>query len=100
MFQDLWNDILEGKVDSEFEVKPTCSNAKAKFKFLFLNTTLSCFDASRQSSSLQNTHVMLKRSVNCINMFLQCMGEEVSFHMMFLKKLNPNYLQKKSFELL
>ena len=46
VFQELWNEILEGKVDS---VGHSCSNANAKLSFLFWKTAGSFnFDAYKQ----------------------------------------------------
>ena len=49
MFQELWDDILEGKEYSEIQGQVIrVQTQKQSFNFLFLNTTGSCFDAYRK----------------------------------------------------
>ena len=62
VFQELWDDILEGKVDSEIRGQVIrVQTQKQSFNFFFLNTTGSCFDAYRQLiffSTIHTRHVI------------------------------------------
>ena len=71
VFQDLWDDILEGKVNSGIRGQAIRVQTKSKVSFFFFLIQLGVvlIITDNLSSTLQYTHVMLKRSVNCKAMF-------------------------------
>ena len=87
VFQGLWVDILEEKVDSEI---------------LFLNTNGSCFNAYGQLifySIIHTRHVIKVSKLQKYVFYHYKVREEVSFHML-LKKMTPNYLKKDMFRVI
>ena len=71
VFQNLSDNILEEKVDSEIRGQVTCvQTQKQSFNFFFwIKLGVVLMHTGNLSSTLQYTHVMLKRSLNCKSMF-------------------------------
>ena len=70
--------------------------SKVLFIYFLMQLGVVLMNTDNLSSSLQYTHVMLQRSENCKSIVstLEGMREKVSFHM-FLKRMTPNYLEKR-----
>ena len=59
VFQEFWDGILEGKLDSEIRGQVIrVQTQKKSFNFFFWNKTGGCFDAYNLSSTLQYTHAI------------------------------------------
>ena len=102
VFQDMWDGTLDGKVDSKIWGQVVrIQTQKQSFNFFFWIQLGVFMYIDNLSFTLQCTHVMLERSVNCKSFStcfstLQGMREEVSFNI-FLEKMTPNCLGKEKF---